>query len=97
MNFKTTSYCRLCLSRDIKKIFSPKPIPLGEKYYFNKIIPILGSLLSRKDAFLYLPESVAYFLNRDEVCSKMENVGFKDVSYTDYTFGVVTIYTGIKP
>ena len=39
MNFKTTSYCRLCLSRDIKKIFSLKPIPLGEKYYFNKILP----------------------------------------------------------
>ena len=67
------------------------------KFYFKRIIPILGSLLSRKDAFLYLPESVDYFLKRDVLCDKMKTIGFKEVSYTDYTFGVTTIYTGIKP
>jgi len=66
------------------------------RFYFNKIVPILGALLSRKDAFLYLPESVDYFLNRDEVCDKMKSIGFEDVSYTNHTFGVATIYTGIK-
>ena len=66
------------------------------RFYFNKIVPILGSILSRKDAFLYLPESVDHFLKRDEVCSKMNTVGFKNVSFTDHTFGVATIYTGIK-
>ena len=67
------------------------------KFYFKRIVPILGSLLSRKDAFLYLPESVDYFLKRDVLCDKMKTIGFKEVSYTDYTFGVTTIYTGIKP
>jgi demethylmenaquinone methyltransferase/2-methoxy-6-polyprenyl-1,4-benzoquinol methylase len=66
------------------------------RFYFNKIVPILGALLSRKDAFLYLPESVDYFLNRDEVCDKMKSIGFEDVSYTNHTFGVATIYTGVK-
>ena len=66
------------------------------RFYFNKIVPILGALLSRKDAFLYLPESVDYFLNRDEVCDKMKSIRFEDVSYTNHTFGVATIYTGIK-
>ena len=66
------------------------------KFYFNKIVPILGAILSRKDAFLYLPESVDHFLKRDQVCSKMNAVGFKNVSFTDHTFGVATIYTGIK-
>ena len=70
-------------------------IPLF-KFYFNKIVPILGSILSRKDAFLYLPESVDYFLKRDEVCNKMNTIGFKDIAFTDHTFGVATIYTGIK-
>ena len=70
-------------------------IPLF-RFYFNKIVPILGSILSRKDAFLYLPESVDHFLKRDQVCSKMNTVGFKNVSFTDHTFGVATIYTGIK-
>ena len=66
------------------------------RFYFNKIVPILGSILSRKDAFLYLPESVDHFLKRDQVCSKMNAVGFKNVLFTDHTFGVATIYTGIK-
>ena len=66
------------------------------KFYFNNIVPLLGSLLSRKDAFLYLPESVDHFLARDEVCKKMSMIGFKEITYTDHTFGVATIYTGIK-
>ena len=71
-------------------------IPLF-RFYFSIIVPIIGAVLSRKDAFLYLPESVDHFLQRDEVCGKMNTIGFKDISYTDHTFGVATIYTGIKP
>ena len=66
------------------------------KFYFKNIVPLLGAMLARKDAFLYLPESVDYFLNRKEVCSKMESIGYKNITYTDYTFGVVTIYIGQK-
>tara|TARA_B100000029_G_scaffold446541_1_gene467752 strand:- start:606 stop:1325 length:720 start_codon:yes stop_codon:yes gene_type:complete len=65
-------------------------------FYFNRIIPIIGSLLARKDAFLYLPESVDNFLSRKDVCSKMEKAGFVNITYKDYTFGIATIYTGIK-
>ena len=66
------------------------------KFYFKNVVPLVGAMLARKDAFLYLPESVDHFLKRDEVCSKMKEVGFKDVNFKDYTFGVVTIYTGFK-
>ena len=66
------------------------------KFYFKNIVPLLGAMLARKDAFLYLPESVDYFLSRKEVCSKMESAGYKNIVYTDYTFGVATIYIGQK-
>ena len=66
------------------------------RFYFNKIVPLLGAILSRKDAFLYLPESVDYFLSRQELSDKMESIGFEKVAYSDYTFGIATIYTGIK-
>ena len=65
-------------------------------FYFNKVIPLIGSFLSRKDAYLYLPESVDYFLTREDVCSKLKSAGFKKISYTDYTFGVATLYIGYK-
>ena len=66
------------------------------KFYFNKVIPFIGSLLSRKDAYLYLPESVDYFLTREDVCNKMKKAGFTNIKYKDYTFGVVSLYIGEK-
>jgi len=66
------------------------------RFYFNKVVPRIGALLSRKDAYLYLPESVDYFLTRDDLCKKMNNAGFKNVIYKDYTFGIATLYIGDK-
>ena len=66
------------------------------KFYFKKIVPLIGAMLARKDAFVYLPESVDYFLPRDDVSKMMKKNGYNNISYKDYTFGVVTIYTGSK-
>ena len=65
-------------------------------FYFNKVVPRIGALLSRKDAYLYLPESVDHFLTREDVCKKMVKAGFKNVIYKDYTFGIATLYIGNK-
>ena len=78
-------------SKPTSKWFSPI-----FKFYFNKIIPLIGALLSRKDAYLYLPESVDYFLSRSDVCDKMKKAGFKNIKYIDYTFGVASLYIGEK-
>ena len=78
-------------SKPTSKWFSPI-----FEFYFKKIISIIGSILSYKDAYLYLPESVDYFLERKYVCDKLKKAGFSNVSYTDFTFGVVTLYTGEK-
>ena len=78
-------------SKPNSKIFAPL-----FRFYFNKIVPVIGALLSRKDALLYLPESVDHFLSRDDVCSKMQSIGFQNISFKDYTFGVATIYTAEK-
>jgi len=67
------------------------------RFYFHYIVPLIGSSLSRKDAFQYLPESVDHFLDRESLIKKMNDTGFKEVIYTDHTFGVAVIYTGIKP
>jgi len=79
-------------SKPVYRWFSPL-----FKFYFNNIVPLIGAMLSRKDAFLYLPESVDCFLDRSSVCKKMKNAGFENVEYKNYTFGVAVIYTGVKP
>ena len=78
-------------SKSKSKWFSPL-----FNFYFNRIVPRIGAMLSRKDAFLYLPESVDCFLKRKELCAMMSEIGFKNIKYKDYTFGVVTIYVGDK-
>lgn len=66
-------------------------------FYFLKVLPRIGGLFSRRSAYQYLPDSVQTFPPRDLFMQMMANAGFSDVTHTDQTFGIATIYTGIKP
>jgi len=66
------------------------------KYYFHYILPWIGSLFSRSDAYRYLPESVDFFPSRDDICRKIINFGFLRAQFIDLTFGVSTIFLGKK-
>ena len=66
-------------------------------FYFLKILPVIGGFFSKmKSAYLYLPESVLNFPERDDFVSLMKKAGLKDVRYDILTFGVVAVYVGIK-
>lgn len=65
--------------------------------YFLKILPVIGGIVSKKGgAYTYLPSSVLAFPERDEFASIMREVGMRKVLYKDLTFGIVTVYVGIK-
>jgi len=66
------------------------------KFYFHHILPWIASLLSRSDAYRYLPESVIFFPSRKDICRKIISSGFKRSKYIDLTFGVSTIFLGYK-
>jgi len=67
------------------------------KIYFNKILPLVGRLVSEnKRAYNYLPESVVEF-NRKYVIEKiMREAGFENMYAKSLTFGVATMYCGTK-
>ncbi|MCE8422429.1 MAG: bifunctional demethylmenaquinone methyltransferase/2-methoxy-6-polyprenyl-1,4-benzoquinol methylase UbiE [Candidatus Methanoperedens sp.] len=66
-------------------------------YYFKKILPVIGTLISKKSgAYSYLPSSVMAFPERRQFVEYMKRSGLKDIKYYDLTFGIVTIYAGIK-
>lgn len=66
-------------------------------FYFKIIMPFIGRIVSRhKDAYSYLPESVERFPERDEVADILKKSGFKNIYYRKLTFGIVTVYKGIK-
>jgi demethylmenaquinone methyltransferase/2-methoxy-6-polyprenyl-1,4-benzoquinol methylase len=80
--------------------FSHPPNPvLGWIYlfYFHFLLPQVGKIFSRhKSAYNYLPQSVSRFPMRKDLALLMEQSGFQDVTHRDLTFGIVTLYQGIK-
>ena len=78
-----------------------KPIyfPIKQLYTFYSfyILPFLGRLFSKDNsAYRYLPESVEQFPDGKEFLTILKNSGFTETRQYRQTFGVATIYTGIK-
>ncbi len=65
--------------------------------YFQKILPFIGCVVSRKKgAYSYLPSSVMAFPERREFVRLMDGAGLADIGFHDLTFGIVTVYAGVK-
>jgi demethylmenaquinone methyltransferase/2-methoxy-6-polyprenyl-1,4-benzoquinol methylase len=70
---------------------------LGKFYdvYFKSVLPKIGGLISgSKSAYSYLPASVARFPAPPEMLVRMQNAGFREVSWTPYTFGIAGLFRG---
>lgn len=65
-------------------------------FYFLKILPVIGGLISNFSAYKYLPDSVLEFPSREEFKKIMADAGFNAVTHNDLTFGIATVYTGEK-
>ncbi len=66
-------------------------------FYFRRILPAIGARLSGMgSAYTYLPASVHRFPPPQEMLKLMERVGFAQVSWTPYTFGIAGLYRGVK-
>lgn len=67
------------------------------QFYFRNLLPFFGRIVSDdKDAYTYLPDSVNNFPERKEFVNIMENAGFSQCTFNTLTFGIVSVYTGIK-
>ncbi len=65
--------------------------------YFQKMLPVIGSLVSKKSGpYTYLPSSVMSFPKREDFVGLMKRSGMKDIEFYDLTFGIVTVYVGNK-
>ena len=66
-------------------------------FYSTKICPHVGKMISKdKAAYSYLHESVEAFPDGKEFLELFSQAGFKNVTWKPITFGVVSIYTGLK-
>lgn len=77
----------------------PRSFPVKHLYwfYFNNILPFFGKMLSKDaSAYTYLPESVKVFPDGERFLDELKKAGFKAVQWKPLTFGIASIYTGVK-
>ncbi len=77
----------------------PKAFPIKQFYnfYFKYILPFVGRLFSSdSSAYTYLPASVQAFPEGTEFVKILSETKFKSTSQTPLTFGISTLYEGIK-
>ena len=77
----------------------PKVFPVKQlfQFYFHWVLPVVGKLFAKDNrAYEYLPESVGVFPEGREFTREMEKAGFQKTTFEALTFGICSIYTGIK-
>jgi len=83
----------------ILEFSTPKKFPMKQAYsfYFKYILPQIGKVISKDNsAYTYLPESVKAFPDGNDFINILERVGFKNTQCKTLTFGISSIYIGIK-
>ena len=83
----------------ILEFSKPTKFPIKQVYnfYFLKILPLWGRIFSKDNsAYTYLPESVKAFPYGNKFEQILLEVGFKNVSSKTLSFGIASIYVGVK-
>jgi len=83
----------------ILEFSKPKKFPIKQLYhfYFNKILPGIGNLISKDNAaYTYLPESVYAFPDGVNFTSLLPKIGYKNTQAIPLMFGIATIYKANK-
>jgi demethylmenaquinone methyltransferase/2-methoxy-6-polyprenyl-1,4-benzoquinol methylase len=65
------------------------------RLYFNHILPQIGALVSSREAYSYLPKSVANFESPEGFVALMRAAGLKEVASRPLTFGIAWLHVGV--
>jgi len=78
----------------------PRRTPLKQVYgfYFRRVLPVIGGLVSlNREAYDYLPKTVAQFPDGEELLAVLASIGYTRTRQQPLSGGIVTVYTGLKP
>lgn len=68
----------------------------GNNIYFGKIVPKIGAVLSDGAAYSYLPKSVAYLPEPDELVNMLQRAGFEDGTHQQLSGGLTQLMVGTR-
>ena len=83
----------------ILEITNPQRPPLSTFFglWFDRIVPLLGTLAGDRDAYTYLPESVKRFPAPEGLAMIMDRAGLERIRYTVLAGGIIAIHSGARP
>ena len=65
--------------------------------YFRRVLPAIGRMVCGDSGpYSYLQTSVSKFPPPPEMLAMMREVGFREATWTPYTFGIAGLFTGIR-
>jgi demethylmenaquinone methyltransferase/2-methoxy-6-polyprenyl-1,4-benzoquinol methylase len=71
-------------------------LKIGHAFYFQKVVPFIGGVLSDKNAYAYLPRSVAYLPPVHEIFALLHRAGFSNVRRKVFFLNAAQLITGIR-
>ncbi len=82
----------------ILEITRPQREPLSSFYslWFDRIVPVIGSLAGDSDAYSYLPNSVRSFPDPQRLASMIDGAGFTEIRWLLLAGGIIAIHSATK-
>jgi demethylmenaquinone methyltransferase/2-methoxy-6-polyprenyl-1,4-benzoquinol methylase len=65
-------------------------------FYFDRVVPFVGGLLSDRAAYAYLPQSTAYLPPAPRMIDMLREAGFETVERQARLLGAVQTFTGVR-
>jgi demethylmenaquinone methyltransferase / 2-methoxy-6-polyprenyl-1,4-benzoquinol methylase len=83
----------------ILEITRPHRQPLAGFYsfWFDKLVPVLGSFAGDADAYSYLPDSVRTFPEPEPLAGKLDAAGLTEIRWLLLAGGIIAIHSATKP
>lgn len=83
----------------IIELTAPAKAPMKQlfKVYARYLMPMIGKIISKDTAaYAYLPATMEVFPQGEQMKAILEKVGYRDVRFERFTFGLSTLYTACK-
>jgi demethylmenaquinone methyltransferase/2-methoxy-6-polyprenyl-1,4-benzoquinol methylase len=83
----------------ILEITRPQREPLASFYslWFDRLVPVLGTVAGDPDAYSYLPDSVRTFPEPERLAGIMDAAGLTRIRWLLLAGGIIAIHSGTRP
>jgi demethylmenaquinone methyltransferase/2-methoxy-6-polyprenyl-1,4-benzoquinol methylase len=71
-------------------------VAAGHALYFNRVVPVVGGLISDRKAYRYLPQSASYLPPETELRAMLKSAGFASITKRSPMFGAIQSISAVR-